>query len=757
MTLSPRPVQLITSILIFAVTALTTAFFAVHGAGVSEREALISQMDGERLVAFRLSADAFSAISLGQANVPFWTRQDLADLDLFNSIEELAWSGKFNRTHDARLPYALASVIVSPNYLQLLGKSLWIGRPLALSDADKPRIVVSEELAKALFPSVPLAETINNILQVRSAPHEIVGIYEGDGPVYLTRSTPDMIVAGRDDINDVFVRIRPGTSIGSFVDKLNVWLRERDNIAGLEAVPFREFTRSDITLMRTPFLREVTLLANGLLVLFLVVSTLNLSGPALLTVLERSDYLALRRLVGATRVDLLKEQLTAAIRAALPPIATGALVGVSLSTFRGGALSIAPLLLGAVCGLSSTFVGTLIGIRSTFHLQPTAILSKGRGGLLRPIGNPIGLGAMFVALAASIVAGGFIESGLRSLKAERQFLGTARIEIVSGLSWTDPRPRASVGSGDMDALARTFPNLVIALIGQNLGHVQSAAERVEDVTIQTTHGDYAEISNTTLVAGRWPDPDESAVVLGQQLAKTLFGEQNPVGEQLRVAFPWETYTVTVAAVAQQPDTANPESLQLRSDQMQMSMQPYGLFLPFTRLHVAWTGSGTDLDAVVSLLNDRHPTAAPFATRSPIAQLERNLLFLTNETTRLVLTTVLIIGVAVFGSITFLYADTVSRRQQHALHRALGASTRNILNMHLRSNLVMTFGVWIGGTIVGLSVWMLWIDRLLYEVKVYPVWWVIAALGLMLGLGWSFGRKTSAWSEAGSPLALLRDE
>lgn len=183
------PVRRLSYLTLFLLATTIAASLSIYHGWATERDLHLARIDGHNMVQFNW-ADPFASI-----DSRWWTPEDLAELQRLPVVTEVAWNGGEHRVIAVGRS-AMVRTVVSPGYLSFFRTTFLAGRDLNAADADLPRAVISEQMAGELFPGLRLSDVGGKTVTVDQRNYSIVGIYEGEGPVYYTLFRPAPSGAG---------------------------------------------------------------------------------------------------------------------------------------------------------------------------------------------------------------------------------------------------------------------------------------------------------------------------------------------------------------------------------------------------------------------------------------------------------------------------------------------------------------------------------------------------------------------------------
>jgi putative ABC transport system permease protein len=390
---------------------------------------------------------------------------------------------------------------------------------------------------------------------------------------------------------------------------------------------------------------------------------------------------------------------------------------------------------------------------------------KMRSGLAS-LGLTIGVAAVVWVVAIGKAGSARAEAQLHDLGDNLVWI-EAGSRNVNGLR-TGPRGQDTLTVGDMEAiranvplLKSVSPNIDGSVLTIHAGHNWTTRYR-------GVSGDYLDIKRWTIAEGaRWSEEQEAhsanVVLIGQTVRQQLFGEENAVGETIRVGLqPFEV----IGVLAPKGQSASGQ------DQDDTVMFPFRTALK--KLHpkgVTWLDdilcsatSAADVQAaiaqVVDLLRQRHHIGPDqeddFNIRRPEEVIKAQLQ--TSETFGLLLTSIACVALLVggVGVMNVMLASVAERTREVGVRLAVGATPGAVQIQFLTEAVVLClFGGLMG---IGVSVAGEWIfQRALKWPLTIPPQALVLAVTFAAAVGVVFGFYP-AWRAARlDPIEALRSE
>jgi putative ABC transport system permease protein len=384
-----------------------------------------------------------------------------------------------------------------------------------------------------------------------------------------------------------------------------------------------------------------------------------------------------------------------------------------------------------------TILGVVIGVGSVIVL-----MSIGQGSTKQILSNIESMGANLI----TIRPGGFTFGGVRGGVSQKLTIedSAAISEQVANIS----------------AIAPYYSS--------NLQLVAGSKNTNAQVTGTTT--DYLSINNLQVASGTFFTENDyqsgnKVVVLGSDVAQTLFGTSDPVGQQMRMG----TIIVRVVGVLQSKGTT-------------FNSPDEGVFIPLTAMQqtiaqprtaqggrivsgVSLTmteGANTQdvINSITNLLRTRHQLSASADNDFSVMSTQEIAQTLTQTTGTLTLLLGAVAAISLLvggiGVMNIMLVSVLERTREIGIRKALGARNRDIWSQFLFEAALLTFTGGIIGVIVGGGISVL-INNLKLITTVVNFNIVILAVCVAVGIGLFFGFYP-AWNASRlNPIEALRSE
>ncbi|MBI3712853.1 MAG: ABC transporter permease [Burkholderiales bacterium] len=282
---------------------------------------------------------------------------------------------------------------------------------------------------------------------------------------------------------------------------------------------------------------------------------------------------------------------------------------------------------------------------------------------------------------------------------------------------------------------------------------------------------YAEHGGLEVQRGRWFVAEDSATlapvcVIGARLAKTLFGDQNPVGERVKLNHTW----LEVVGVLLDRSAGKSEF-----EGVKLGLDDERLFVPWEtgRARFFFTMLEDEVDGISIRLDGKvAPDSASRVLQTLVAQRhagadDTNLivpmgLYRQNQQTQRIFTIVMSSIAAVsllvggIGIMNIMLANVLERRREIGLKRALGARRRDVVDQFLAEALVIAVTGALLGVVLGAAAAYTIASLAGWSVAWSPVS-LLFAVSACIAVGLAFGVFPARQASTLDPIAALRSD
>jgi len=252
--------------------------------------------------------------------------------------------------------------------------------------------VIAPTVEENLFP--PEIEPIGQKIRIQGEIYDVIGVMEvkgSQGPqdrddaVYIPLTTMSARIIGNNSlmgvsVNGIYVKGQDESQLETVRFQLENVLRLRHDIATPEDDDFRVINQADILETLSTVLGLLTTMIVAIAGISLVVGGIGIANIMLVSVVERTREIGIRKALGATEQTILSQFLTEAVVISIAGGGVGITVGVGI-TFVSATLFSFPFVISSsavVVGfVLSTAVGLVAGVipaRNASKLDPIVAL-----------------------------------------------------------------------------------------------------------------------------------------------------------------------------------------------------------------------------------------------------------------------------------------------------------------------------------------------------------------------------------------------
>jgi putative ABC transport system permease protein len=276
-----------------------------------------------------------------------------------------------------------------PEHARVNGYEVEFGRMFtAADDASRRRVaVLGGDIPQLL--EVPPSSLVGATITVKNMPFEVVGLYRRKGAVgpgnpdddvYIPLDTSRFRVAGNDEVQTINAQVAPGQDLSAAMVEIERVLRRVHALAPGRDNDFTLLDRRQFLATQQETTQILGFLLAGIAGVSLVVGGIGIMNIMLVTVTERTREIGIRKAIGATRGNILRQFLVESVILCLAGGAAGVLLGIgvasALSRFAGWQTAVTADSLLLAFGFSAG-VGLLFGLwpaRRAATLDPVEAL-----------------------------------------------------------------------------------------------------------------------------------------------------------------------------------------------------------------------------------------------------------------------------------------------------------------------------------------------------------------------------------------------
>ncbi|MFH1175465.1 MAG: ABC transporter permease, partial [bacterium] len=271
----------------------------------------------------------------------------------------------------------------------------------------------------------------------------------------------------------------------------------------------------------------------------------------------------------------------------------------------------------------------------------------------------------------------------------------------------------SLKQEDAEAIKKQIPEIEAASgVVRAMGSVKWDSQSTDTTFLGVDSPDYWNAENLEAENGRVFSEEESVgasrvVVLGSEVKKNLFGQENPIGKTVKI----KKENFLVVGVLKEYGTVG---FQNRDNQLFVplkSAQTLLLGINYLNLIAIKFKDGADIDKITKqveiVLRDRHKIENPIDDDFTVRSSQQALETLTSVTDALkfFLAGIAAISLVVggIGIMNIMLISVVERTREIGLRKAVGATNGNILLQFLAETIIISVSGGVAGSIFGIGV------------------------------------------------------
>jgi putative ABC transport system permease protein len=227
-----------------------------------------------------------------------------------------------------------------PNHAEVNGFRIAHGRMFtAADDAARRRVaVLGGEIPEQL--EVPAAALVGATLVVKNIPFEVIGVHarkgaigfmNPDNAVFIPLATSQFRVTGEEQIQNISVQVAPGSEQARAMVEIERVLRREHGLLPGRDNDFALLDRRQFLATQQQTTEILGFLLAGIASVSLVVGGIGIMNIMLVTVTERTREIGIRKALGATRGNILRQFLVESVTLCLLGGLIGMLLGVATS------------------------------------------------------------------------------------------------------------------------------------------------------------------------------------------------------------------------------------------------------------------------------------------------------------------------------------------------------------------------------------------------------------------------------------------
>ena len=280
---------------------------------------------------------------------------------------------------------------VTPNYSTVRNTPVESGRFITQADIDNHATVaiIGADVVEELFGSS--VGVLGQKIRIGSNLYQVVGILESKGGDSIGSSDNQVIVplstaqvriitrsSAHDEVSQISVQVADAEKIENAITEVTAILRSRHNITGDDEEDFNVMSTEAFTEAATSITGIMTIFLGGIAGISLLVGGIGIMNIMLVSVIERTKEIGLRKAVGARDSDILLQFMVESLIIGLTGGILGILIGWGISSLIKGVATFGSTTLTPEIRVGSVImaVGFSVAVGLIFGLYPANRASK---------------------------------------------------------------------------------------------------------------------------------------------------------------------------------------------------------------------------------------------------------------------------------------------------------------------------------------------------------------------------------------------
>jgi putative ABC transport system permease protein len=345
----------------------------------------------------------------------------------------------------------------------------------------------------------------------------------------------------------------------------------------------------------------------------------------------------------------------------------------------------------------------MMDLRETLSVSIDALRANKLRAMLTSLGVIIGSASIVLVVTVALTSKKFVISKIEAVGSN-----VVWAELVRSSEKAQPLSY-ELTLDDMEAAKNAIPEIVQVAGTTDVQMTVVAQGMVRPVTLIGVTSGYREIRRLVIFRGRYLDSLDlearsKTCVITPQLAKRLFGQDNPVGRDLHVG----ELIFTIIGVFNE----RVETFGLSDIQSETVLIPFGLIKYYTGVNTlkvldAQAATPEDVPSVqrrlTELLHSRHPSGAEYHVQTLTAILTAAKDISLALTIVLIVIAFIALLISGIGIMNIMLVTVTERTREIGIRKAIGAARKEIMYQFLTEAFLISGGGAVLGILIGLLV------------------------------------------------------
>jgi putative ABC transport system permease protein len=345
----------------------------------------------------------------------------------------------------------------------------------------------------------------------------------------------------------------------------------------------------------------------------------------------------------------------------------------------------------------------MMDLRETFSVAVDALRANKVRAMLTSLGVIIGSASIVLVVTVALTSKKFVISQIEAIGSN-----LVQVEMVQRQDREQPLSY-ELTLEDMNAIKASIPGAVEVAGTRELPMtvVVGGVERPVNL-VGVTQG-FQEIRRLVIVRGRYFDAADmemrsKSCLITTQLAERIFGQENPVGRQMRLGE--LTFTV-IGVFRERVSTFGLSDIQENSVIIPFSLMKYYTGIEVVRLLSVQAARSEDMPVVErevgQLLRSRHPAGAEYKVQTLKAILDAAKNISLALTIMLIVIAFIALLISGIGIMNIMLVTVKERTREIGIRKAIGAARKEIMYQFLIESFVISGGGAVLGILIGIAI------------------------------------------------------
>ncbi len=342
-------------------------------------------------------------------------------------------------------------------------------------------------------------------------------------------------------------------------------------------------------------------------------------------------------------------------------------------------------------------------IRETFAVAIDALRANKVRAILTCIGVIIGSASIVLVVTVALTSQKYVISQIEAVGSN----------LVSAEVVQTPDKAQSLSNmmtlADLEAVRAGVPGVTIAAGMTDMGMTTVVNSRERPVRLIGVTDGYQAIRRLLIVRGRYFDSGDMEMrskvcLITKELAQLVFGQENPVGQTLRLGE--MTYTI-IGVFRERASTYGLSEIQKESVLIPFSLMKYYSGREMVTVLYAQASSPDTVSVVerglLQVLKSRHPPQTEFNIQTLTAILSAARTISLALTVVLVVIAFIALLISGIGIMNIMLVTVKERTREIGIRKAIGAARKEILGQFLIEAFLISAGGAVIGILIGIAI------------------------------------------------------